>query len=118
MQQLNRKKPNPDGSPSEDFLINEEFVAMMDWLVATCLSAGVADARNLDEYYRRQVKLYKHFNGNEGKRNWRDDLCAELERWLERFPAAAKRSRTSLPDATAGDPSTEVDQVALPSCLL
>ena len=82
VQQLHRKKPNPDGSPSEHFLINEEFVAMFDWLVASCLSAGIADSRNLDEYYRRQVQVYKHFNCNEGRRNWRDDLRAELERWL------------------------------------
>ena len=118
VQQLHRKKPNPDGSPSEHFLINEEFVAMFDWLVASCLSAGIADSRNLDEYYRRQVQIYKHFNGNEGMRNWRDDLCAELERWLERFPAAARRANSSLCDVTPGDVLTEVEQVAPPSCML
>ena len=52
---------------------------MFDCIVASCLSGGIADSRNSDECYQRQVQLHKHFNCNEGRQNWRDDLCAELE---------------------------------------
>jgi hypothetical protein len=39
-----RKQLNEDGSPSDRYLINEEFVAMLDYYVAASLSAKVADA--------------------------------------------------------------------------
>ena len=69
-EQFQRKKPKHDGSPSNVFIINEEFVATIDWLVASYLWACVTDARGLHEYYMQRVALYKYFNGADGRRNW------------------------------------------------
>ena len=91
---------------------------MIDWLVASCLSAGVADARSLDDYYKQRVSLYKHHNGGEGRRDWRAELVAELEKWIRSFPAAARRANSSLAEASPGDLIDEVAQVALPACML
>ncbi len=113
-QQFQRKRNNPDGTPSQNFLINEELVAMMDWLVASCLSAEVAEARGLNNFYKERVNLYKHLNGSEGRRDWRKELVAVLESWLERFPAVLRRANSSLCEVSPGDLYAEVEQVAVP----
>ena len=119
-EQFQRKKPNRDGSPSDVFIINEEFMAMIDWFVASYLWASVTDARGLHEYYMQRVALYKHFNGADGRRNWREELVAVLESWMERFPATTRSVNSSFADMSPGDIITEVEQVsaALPACML
>ena len=41
---MNRKQLNEDGTPSDEFLINEEFIAMLDYYIAASLSGRLADA--------------------------------------------------------------------------
>ena len=43
--QFDRKVLNDDGTPSERFVINEEFIATLDYLVAASLWASITEAR-------------------------------------------------------------------------
>ena len=50
-------------------MINEEFIASLDYLVATFLWPSIVDARSQALYYHQRVAFYKHFDGREGRRN-------------------------------------------------
>ena len=68
-------------------MINEEFIASLDYLVATCLWPSIVDARSQAQYYRQRVAYYRHFDGRDGKQNWRPDLYCCLSDWQARFPS-------------------------------
>ena len=55
-------------------MINEEFIATMDNLVAANLWASITNARDQAQYYLHHVNYYKHLDGQEVKPNWRDNL--------------------------------------------
>ena len=54
-----------DGTASDEYLINEEFMAMLDYYVAACLSAGASEAAGFRSFYAERVLLYKALDGNE-----------------------------------------------------
>ena len=54
---------NDDGTPSERFVINEEFIATLDYLVAASLWASITDARDQAQYYLHSINYYKHLYG-------------------------------------------------------
>ena len=66
---------------SGQFLINEEFIATLDYLVAASLWASIVFSRALATYYRQRVSYYKYHNGKEGSRNWKDKLYECLHAW-------------------------------------
>ena len=84
--QFERKVPNQDGSDSDVYLINEEFVASLDSLVACFPWAGIPDCREQAIYFKQRVAYYKHFDGRDGKKNWRTELFECLQAWQMRFP--------------------------------
>ena len=95
-----RKQLNEDGSPSDRYLINEEFVAMLDYHVAACLSAKMADADALVPFYFERVAV-----GKGSKRDWRPLLLEQLTSWLSLlFPVCASRKRSRLSSGSS-DPS-------------
>ena len=94
--QFARKVLNRDGSESDIYLINEEFIASLDYLVACCPWAGIADCREQAQYFKQRVAYYKHFDGRDGKRNWRADLFECLQAWKLRFPSVVQKRRTTL----------------------
>ena len=104
---FSRKQINADGSHSNEFLINEEFVAMLDYYVVVSLSAKASEAERFRPYYRQRVDIYKMFDGKALAQNrpaWRPQLLALLKAWQETFPAVArkKKNRTSsAPDDAA-----------------
>ena len=45
------------------FVINEEFIATLDYLVAASLWASITDARDQAQYYLHSINYYKHLDG-------------------------------------------------------
>lgn len=93
---MNQKQLNEDGSPSDQFLINEEFIAMLDYYVATSLSGRLPKTAVFQHFYKERVRLYKAFDGAEGKRNWRPLLLEQLNDWPTRFPDSVSKRRSRL----------------------
>ena len=91
-----RKQLNEDGPPSDRHLINEEFVAMLDYYVAASLSAKVADADAMVPFCLERVALYKALDGKDGRRDWRPVLLEQLTSWLTGFPECASRKRSRI----------------------
>ena len=58
--QFDRKVLNDDGTPSERFVINKEFIATLDYLVAASLWASITEARDKAQYYLQHVNYCKH----------------------------------------------------------
>ena len=56
---LERRQCKEDGSASDEYLINEEFMAMLDYYVAACLSARAGEAAGFRSFYAERVLLYK-----------------------------------------------------------
>ena len=105
---LERKQCKEDRLASDEYLINEEFMAMLDYYVAACLSARAAGFRS---FYAERVLLYKALDGKERRRAWRQALLKVLRSWLERFPDCVtqstvnkKKCRHSLGSVPADQP--------------
>ena len=60
-----------DGSASDEFLINEEFIAMLYCYVVTSLSANLksSEAESLRTFYCERVAMYKALDGQQVQRN-------------------------------------------------
>ena len=95
-QQFQRKVLNTDGSESGEFVINEEFIASLDYLVACSPWAGIQECREQANYFRQRVAFYKHFDGRDGKRDWRADLLDCLHAWRMRFPDVVQKRSISI----------------------
>ena len=91
-----RKVLNTDGSESGEFVINEEFIASLDYLVACSPWAGIQDCREQANYFRQRVAFYKHFDGRNGKRDWRADLLEVLHAWQMRFQDVVQKRSISI----------------------
>ena len=119
---LNRKQRNRDGTESLKYYINEEFIAMLDLLIYSSVSANVDCIRAQHDWYVMRVATYKRFDGQGGMRSWRTELIECLKNWLLRFPNSVKSSHGRAQAGrnfprSLGD---EVEQVArsLPASLL
>ena len=88
-------------------MINEEFIATLDYLVATCLWPSIVDARSQAQYYRQRVSFYKHYDGREGRCNWRNDLGECLSQWLVQFPEVVRKRRSILDVSHELEPSSD-----------
>ena len=100
---FNRRQLNEDGSSSNKFLINEELVAMLDSYVAVSLSAKIAHAEQFKPHYRKQVEIYKAFNGTSGRESWRPQLLAVLQNWLAKFPHAVSKMKSRISTGGSSD---------------
>lgn len=94
---------------------------MLDLLVYSSLSVTIDYMRAQHEWYVQRVAVYRHFNGQDGRRSWRTELQTCLCDWIRRFPNCVKSgrdTRNSLSFTTSG--ADEVDQVArsLPAGML
>ena len=54
---LERRQCKEDGSASDEYLINVEFMAMLDYYVAVCLSARASEAAGFRSFYAERVLL-------------------------------------------------------------
>ena len=57
-----RKQIREDGSASNKFLINEEFINMLDYYVVTSLSAK-SETESFRSFYCERVAMYKALDG-------------------------------------------------------
>jgi hypothetical protein len=95
-QQFQRKVLNTDGSESGEFVINEEIIASLDYIVACSQWAGIQDCREQANYFRHRAGFYKHYDGRDGKRDWRADLLECLHAWQMRFPDVVQKRSISM----------------------
>ena len=81
------------------------MIATVDFLIAGCLWAGIADARKQTQYFHQRVAFYKYHDGKEGRRNWRTELFSCLFAWQAKFPEVVPKRKSMLepPAPTAGD---------------
>jgi hypothetical protein len=118
---LYRKQRHPSGLESSQYVINEEFMAVLDLLVYSSSSAHIDHLRAQHDWYVQRVAVYRHFNGQDGRRSWRAELLTCLNNWMRRFPDCVKSGReTRNRLAAAPSAADEVDQVArtLPAGML
>ena len=102
------KQINADGSPSDEFLINAEFVAMLDYYVVTSLSAKGPDAEKFRPYYRQHVAIYKAFDGQTaGRDDWRPQLLKVLKDWQAMFPGIQRKKKNRLSEGYAAAARSE-----------
>ena len=92
---LERRQCKEDGSASDEYHINEEFMAtgMLDYYVAAYLSARASEAAGFRSFYAERVLLYKALDGKERRRAWRPALLEVLGSWLERFPDCVNKKK-------------------------
>jgi len=95
-QQFESKVLNTDGSESGEFVINEAVIASLDYLVACSPWAGIQDCREQANYFQHRAGFYKHFDGRDGKRDWRADLLECLHAWQMRFPDVVQKRSISM----------------------
>ena len=84
-------------------MVNEEFIATLDYLVASSLWASITDARDQAQDYLHRVNYYKHLDRQEGnlKSNWRDNLYECLLKWQSRFPKVVLCWKSTLTGGAA-----------------
>jgi len=70
---------------------------MLDYYIATSLSAKTSDAERFRPYYRQHVAIYKAFDGKTaGRADWRPQLLAVLKDWQEMFSGVARKKKNRL----------------------
>ena len=74
-----------DGLASNEFLINEEFIAMLDHYVVKSLPAKLSEAQPSESFIAS--------DGQKGRRNWEPALLEFLDRWLRLFPEIASMNK-------------------------
>ena len=109
---LNKKILDKDGNETEEYLINEHFIAYMDYLMACSVQHSLPNCREHQSFYRGQVALYKKMDGLNGRRSWRKDLCECLQEWEEKFPSC-KSTRQIAADEVPAPADKEIE---IPSC--
>ena len=102
-----RKQISDDGSASNEFLINEEFITVLDYYVVTSLSAKSSEAEPFRTFYCKWVAMYKALDGQQDRRNWRLGLLEGLDGWLRMFSevASKRNGRLLFGSATHAQPS-------------
>ena len=73
------KQGDEDGSESAEYVINDDFFVIVD----SSLDASISNVK--------RVAMYRHFDGQEGRRDWRKDLVGCLQDWLRRFPNCVRK---------------------------
>ena len=95
-------------------MLNEEFIASLDYLISTCLWPSIVDARNQALYYHQRVAFYKHFDGREGRSNWRSELYQCLSDWQGQFPDVVRKRKSMIDDLRAQEPVSPGTGVRIP----
>ena len=73
-----------------EYLLGPEFVALMDFIVSTCLWAQLPLLAPHRPFYDRRVQLYTALDGKDGRLDMRKELKAVLEAFFDRHPQHAK----------------------------
>ena len=76
---------------SDEFLINVEFIAMLDYYVVTSLSAKSSEAESFRTLYCERMAIYKALDGQQDRRNCSPALLEVLDVWLRLFAEVASK---------------------------
>ena len=95
-----RKQLDANGNVTDEFAINEELFAMLDYYLACCFSTSADQARLMVPRYKDRVELYKLMDGRPKPGfdvcpNWRHDLTAVITAYVAAFPDTAGKKRRS-----------------------
>ena len=97
-----RRQLDANGNHSDEYAINEEMFAMLDYYVAGSFTARAEEARTMATFYKDRVELYKLMDGKPklGKEvpNWREELTCAIKAFVEAFPDTAGKKRRSVVD--------------------
>ncbi len=85
-----------DGTDSNIYVINEHFMALVDFYVACALDAGQGIKREKMEFYRAQVAMYRALAAK--GRDWRAELLACLRQWQSTFSHLLRKKRQRFGD--------------------
>jgi hypothetical protein len=86
-----------DGTESSVYVINEHFMALLDFYVACALDAGQGIKHEKMGLYRSQVAMYQALSAT--GRDWRAELLACLKHWEPAFSQLLRRKRRRLGEA-------------------
>jgi len=86
-----RKIPKPDGSPSEEYFINEYLIAYFMFTIACATNATVNFRKEKKEEFRRHVSILKA--ATLAGKDWRGQLRDSLKKWEPDFLAATRKKR-------------------------
>ena len=93
-----RKIPKPDGSPSDEYFINEYLVAFLMFNIACALNASYNHRKEKTEVFRTNVAILKAAAA--AGKDWRAQLRDSLKKWEPEFEAIVKKKRRiTLDDA-------------------
>ena len=88
-----RKIPNSDGTPSQHYVINENLMALLHFLVECSTDASASLRRAKRTRFTQQLALYKAMV--EKGVDWRGKLLALLKLWWPDFKGSLERKRCS-----------------------
>ena len=101
----------PATMPESDSSVNVSILCCRPSVTVSILCCRpwhyYTDARSQAQYYRQRVSFYKLFDGREGRRNWRNDLCECLSEWQVQFPEVVRKGKSVLDASLAQEPSSE-----------
>jgi hypothetical protein len=83
---FDRRVLKPDGTPSDDYMLNERLVAHWDFYMYTALYASQTAITAMRSFYDRRVIVYQGLDGKDGRVDWRAVLKGMLNSYLQRFP--------------------------------
>ena len=69
---------------------------MLDYYVVASLSAKSSKAESFRTFYCERVAMYKAFDGQQDRKNWRLLLLEALDGWLRLFPEVASKNKGRL----------------------
>jgi hypothetical protein len=84
--------PRADGSPSNEFLMNENLLALFHFQVVYSLDASATAKRSKKANFRQHIAYYRALTAKGV--DWRAQLQNLLEKWAE-FKELTKRKRVS-----------------------
>ena len=103
-----RRIPKPDGSPSDEYIINEYLIGYLMFNVACSLTAGVSIRKDKKEVFRRLVAVLRAATA--AGKNWRAELRDCLKKWEPEFQEInRKKRRLGIADTVAVSQETQVN---------
>ena len=103
-----RRIPKPDGSPSDEYFINEYLIGYLMFNVACSLNASCNHRKEKKEVFRRHVTVLKAATA--AGKDWKAELRDCLKKWEPGFQAMnRKKRRLGIEDTTPGSQETQVD---------
>ena len=86
-----RKIPKPDGSPSDEYFINEYLIGFLMFNVACSLNASCSHRKEKKEFFRSNVAILKAAAA--AGKDWRAQLRDSLKKWEPDFQEMNRKKR-------------------------